>query len=250
MEKRQINQELLQRIEKKLNIKERRVYQLIEKKVIETRLDRHLAAIVLAMDLDINTSKYASSEDYAKIRGSTIHDSKNNIPTPTIIKQTKKIYEPDLEINLDFVSNKELKSILERDISELNIARTQGLSKTCMILVGSIAEALLLEILSMNLQAAQNTVSALNKKIGTNLEEWSLNDMVEISINMVPPLLPTDIEVIAKQLGKWRNLIHPGRELRDLRNKRIKPSPGRAKNAVSFLQITVEELSKNMKVKK
>jgi hypothetical protein len=250
MEKRQINQELLKRIEKKLNIKERRVYQLIEKKVIETRLDRHLAAIVLAMDLDINTSKYASSEDLAKIRGSTTYDLKNNISTPTIIKHTKKIYEPDLEINLDFVSNKELKSILERDISELNIARTQGLSKTCMILVGSIAEALLLEILSMNLQAAQNTVSALNKKIGTNLEEWSLNDMVEISINMVPPLLPPDIEVIAKQLGKWRNLIHPGRELRDLKNKRIKPSPGRAKNAVSFLQIIVEELSKNMKVKK
>jgi len=249
MGKHRINQDLIQRIEEKLNIKKRRVYELIEKKVAETHLEPHLAAIVLAMDVGINTSKYTSSEDYAIIRGSPLQNSKNTISTQ-IIKQTKKIYEPPLEINFSFISNKDLKSILERDIAELNVARTQGLSKTCMVLAGSIAEALLLEILLKNKQKALITATTLKKNIGTNMEEWGLHDMVEISINMVPPLLPPDSEMMAKQLGKWRNLIHPGRELKELRNKRINPSPGRAKNAISFLQFIVEEMGKAKQVKK
>jgi hypothetical protein len=44
---------------------------MIEQKVAETRLDRHLAAIVLASENGINIAKYATSDELAMIRGAT-----------------------------------------------------------------------------------------------------------------------------------------------------------------------------------
>jgi hypothetical protein len=56
-------------------------------------------------------------------------------------------------------------------------------------------------------------------------------------------LLPDDAIAGANQLRQWRNLIHPGRELKDSRTKRIKPTPARARNALSFLNFIAEELA-------
>jgi predicted nucleotide-binding protein len=64
-----ISSELLQRLSKKLNLKPRRVYELIEAKVRETSLPRNLAAIALASDVGINISPFASEDDLAKMRG-------------------------------------------------------------------------------------------------------------------------------------------------------------------------------------
>jgi hypothetical protein len=66
--------------------------------------------------------------------------------------------------------------------------------------------------------------------------------MVKVAIALKPALLPGDAETGADQLRKWRNLVHPGRELRDSKSKRIKPSAGRARNAVAFLQFVADEL--------
>ena len=63
-----IDQSLLERISKKLVIGKPRVYQLIDDKVRETHLPRHLAAVALASERGINISKYASADDLAVIR--------------------------------------------------------------------------------------------------------------------------------------------------------------------------------------
>jgi hypothetical protein len=68
--------------------------------------------------------------------------------------------------------------------------------------------------------------------------------MVQVATRLSPPLLPTDAETGADQLRKWRNLVHPGRELRDSKSKRIKPSAARARGAVAFLQFVADELQK------
>lgn len=63
-----IDQALLERLSKKIEVRQARVYQLIDAKVRETHLPRHLAAVALASERGINISKYASADDLAVIR--------------------------------------------------------------------------------------------------------------------------------------------------------------------------------------
>ena len=239
-----INQGLLKELQKKLDVSERTVYRRIKKKVTKTQLDPHLAAIALGMEYGI--TKYSTSEDLAVIRG-----SKTQPVTPIVVappEPRKKKVEAGEPLNLDlsFISSSDLRKILKRDIAELNVAISQGYnktSKTCMVLAGSIVEALLLDVLKKNETAAKSVASQLPNKPNSNLDKWVLSDMVSVGMAMSPPLLPADAESGASQLRQWRNLIHPGRELRDAKNKRISPTPGRARTAVSFLQFIADELS-------
>jgi hypothetical protein len=73
-----INQMLLRRLQKELNVGKRRVYEMIQRKMTETHLDRHLAAIVLASEHNINIAKYAKSEELAIIRGGIISSNSHN----------------------------------------------------------------------------------------------------------------------------------------------------------------------------
>ena len=240
-----IDRDLAAKIRKKIGVGKSRLYQLIQQKVAQTHLERRLAAIVLASENSISIQQFASPEDLATIRGAN-KPSQPQPPTPqsTALKKIIKVQDP-LKIDLEAVSNKQLRQILRRDISELNVARAQGYDKTpktCMVLSGAIAEAMLLSALKRRKKAALNVASTLPSKPGTDLEKWDLYEMVQVATRLSPLLLPADAETGADQLRKWRNLVHPGRELRDSRARRIKPSAARARNAVAFLQFVADEL--------
>jgi len=66
-----ISQELLEKLEFRLGVSRRRVYDLISKKVNETKLPRHLAAIDLASDYGIGIAKYATKEELDEMRMSS-----------------------------------------------------------------------------------------------------------------------------------------------------------------------------------
>lgn len=173
---------------------------------------------------------------------SSIRKTRPNAKQSTDRKRLRSV-SPDLT----FVKNAELRSMLQRDIIELNIAISAGVektSKTCMILAGSIAETLLLEQLMREQSQALSVGQVLKLKHFQDLEKWKLGDMVEVASHMKPPLLPADLTALADQVREWRNLIHPGRELRDARNKQIEVSKGRANAAISVLQIIQEHLGK------
>lgn len=248
-----IDQDLLRKLQSKLGLSQRQVYRLIEEKMRETHLERHLAAILVASENKINIAKHASREDLATIRGASIHHQPSVpqlIPTNTVVRRIIRAAEP-VVLDLGFVTNVELREILERDVTELNIARSQGLektAKTCMVLCGSIAEALLLEKLSQNVAAtiavAASLPSNLRPRSPHNLEDWDLNEMINVAVHLSPPLLPDDASTGAHQLRRWRNLIHPGRELREARNRRITPTRERANNAIAFLQFVARELTR------
>jgi hypothetical protein len=218
---------------------------MIERKVAETHLDRHLAAIALASEHGIGIAKYATSEDLVTIRGASSPRSNSTpaINPAPVIKRIVKSAEP-IAPNLSFVSSNELREILQRDIAELNVARSQvdKTAKTCMVLSGSIVETLLLDCLLQHKAAAVAIGATLTKKLSSNPEDWDLHDMVTVATHLSPPLLPDDAITGVNQLRQWRNLIHPGRELKDTRNKGIRPTAARAHNAISFLRFVAEEL--------
>jgi len=82
-----INQELFERISKKLGVGRQQTYRLIAKKAAQTHLPRHLAALSLAAELGINISKkaYASDEDRAQLRSVPLMQSANP-PVPVSVE--------------------------------------------------------------------------------------------------------------------------------------------------------------------
>lgn len=165
-----------------------------------------------------------------------------------VMHPSSKIKNSDIiTVNLDFVADTDLLEMLRRDIDELNVILSQGLEKavkTCMVLCGSIAETMLLDSLLQREAEAISNIPKLTKKISNNLVDWDLYDMVSIATHLSPPLLPEDATSGASQLRQWRNFIHPGRELKDAKNKRIKPSVARARSAVEFMRFIADELNR------
>jgi predicted nucleotide-binding protein len=77
-----INQDLLQRLIKQLDLSQSQVYKLIDAKVRATHLPRHLAAIALAGERGINISKFASPDELAIMRQTAV----NAAPAPVVVQ--------------------------------------------------------------------------------------------------------------------------------------------------------------------
>lgn len=80
-----VNQDLLRRITKTLDVSERRAYELIAAKAGESHLPRHLAAVALAAQHGINVSRrsYATDEERAQLRSATSGSGLTSPPAPS-----------------------------------------------------------------------------------------------------------------------------------------------------------------------
>ncbi len=160
----QVNSELHKKLENRLELKYRRVHELIQDYAARYHLRMDHAAMKLAADNKISISKYAGEDYYNAVAG------KGNTPTPVsavsqnpIFNSSRRSKFPLVKIDLSKVKNKSLRHMLERDVKELNCAIEAGTdktSKTCMILSGSIAEALLLERLTQNASVKSQSITA------------------------------------------------------------------------------------------
>lgn len=96
----QINPSLIERLEKSLGVGTKQVYSLIARKVRETHLPRHLAAITLASEKGIGITRYATPEELAEIRHSPMQNAARTevpaagIPTITQSWRTGKKNNP------------------------------------------------------------------------------------------------------------------------------------------------------------
>ncbi len=77
-----INQQLLDRLQKKTGLSLSRVYSLIDTKVRSAHLPRHLAAIAVAAERGVNISKFASAQDLSAMRQSAISAT----PAPVVLQ--------------------------------------------------------------------------------------------------------------------------------------------------------------------
>jgi hypothetical protein len=242
----EINRDLRKELERRTGLGWRQVYRRIQAKVAETRLDPHLAALLLASEHGIALSKYATSDDLASLRGLQKAQPLPVGAQPVPVTPAQPLPAERLpKVNLSKVRRKHLRDIIRRDLNELGAVISLDLkftSKTCMILCGSIGEALLLDALLRKKTKALKASGTLPKNPGPKLESWDLYEMVQVAVAMTPPLLPPDIEASAQQLRRWRNLVHPGNELRETKKNRIRPTPTRARSALGFLQLISDEL--------
>jgi len=141
-------------------------------------------------------------------------------------------------LDFSFVSSVEHRQIIERDYEEVQKCLTIGAHKAAIVLCGSIVEALLLERLSKDESKARNSASKFDiKHKSSALDEWELYELVKIASDL--GILDSDSDALASQLRGYRNVIHPGLEIR----KGFEPSPAKADAANSLLKLIVEKFS-------
>jgi hypothetical protein len=88
-----INQVLLGQLRKKLGLGQDRVYKLIQQKVADTGLERHLAAMVLASEHGISLAKYATREDLVVIREANLL-RRGSMPATSSVPAVQKVLKP------------------------------------------------------------------------------------------------------------------------------------------------------------
>ena len=113
-----------------------------------------------------------------------------------------------------FVRHANLKANLIRDWTEARNAYTVGATKACIILCGGICEGLFLDALSEDTQRAQSAYAGkFGKSSKRKLDRWDLGELADVAqqLNLLsdPTLFP-----LSDVLRQWRDLVHPGRELR------------------------------------
>lgn len=80
-----INQQLLERLQSRTGLSKRRVYELIDAKVRNAHLPRHLAAIAVAGERGLNISRFASGDDLAAMRQAAISAAPPPVVVPTAL---------------------------------------------------------------------------------------------------------------------------------------------------------------------
>jgi len=119
----------------------------------------------------------------------------------------------------NFISDLELKHIIERDYRELSVILfPENAWKSVVIMAGSILEAILFDILSNETNLSQaNSSEKVPKRngeiipIGTG--KWSLQKLIEVAvdINIIPNNRASSIDQV---LRDYRNFVHPKKEIR------------------------------------
>ncbi|HKQ03877.1 MAG TPA: hypothetical protein VJ464_02000 [Blastocatellia bacterium] len=144
---------------------------------------------------------------------------------------------------LAFITDKDFRDSLRRDVSTAHTALTNGEWKPSTVIAGSVVEALLLWALQQEnttdiTNSVTNLVAAkrLPKSPGNDLLNWTLNPLIEVSRDLkVIDNTTADQCRIAKD---FRNLIHPGRAER----LKINCSRSTALSAVAAMEHVIEDL--------
>ena len=132
----------------------------------------------------------------------------------------------------DFVVDRKLRDGLEKDYAILERAAAENLLKAVYVFSGSIVEAILLDYLS-SLKDPRLPYDTLVK--------WDLAKLVEECHNA--GVISDQTEKLLSVIRNYRNLIHPGRELR-LGQPITKDGAAIAKHVVDLVLLEVKEKSK------
>jgi hypothetical protein len=108
-----------------------------------------------------------------------------------------------------YVADPALRALVARDYAEAQRAFVAKCWKSVIILSGSLIEALLLDLLQ------KNAAGALQSKVApaqADLNRWVLSQLIDVAVDL--NLVSVAIAKLSHPVREYRNLIHPGVELR------------------------------------
>jgi len=138
----------------------------------------------------------------------------------------------DVEIELAFLRDDDLRTMLARDIVELRQALDAGMVKAAMLLCGSILEAALLDVVGR-----RPDLAAAYRPKKRYPDAFGLTEFVEIAVG--ERLVPESVGGMASCVIDHRDLIHPAAELR--RHTRL--DSARAGAMAAFLRVIIHDLA-------
>jgi len=133
-----------------------------------------------------------------------------------------------------FLSDLDLRTIIERDYSEIQRAYVSGCWKSVIILCGGAIEAILTDLLTQNQTAAKAAKSAPKN---SDITRWDLSNLIGVAVEL--SLVSAGVEKLSHSLREYRNLVHPGNELRT----KLRFDAEEAKIALEVLNILHRDLS-------
>ncbi len=151
-----------------------------------------------------------------------------------------------------FITNPDMKAIIERDYHELTQRAYPGGSwKSSVILAGSILEGVLADVLTKDATAIAAAMAASDapnkprwagpgKKDITLLDypnQWALNDFIKVACEL--GILPAEYEqTVHLVLREYRNLVHPRLELQS----GLQVSKAQATACVGMLDVILDQM--------
>jgi hypothetical protein len=109
-----------------------------------------------------------------------------------------------------YITDKKLQALLRRDYQEVQRAFVAQCWKATIVLAGGAMEAILLDRLSSDRASSISATSAPNKD---DLTRWDLSDLIKVAVEL--KLVNSSVEKLSHSVREYRNLIHPGNELRN-----------------------------------
>ena len=108
-----------------------------------------------------------------------------------------------------YVHDDAVRTIVARDYREAQLTFIAGCWKSVIILCGGLIEAVLLDLAQQDENASRSTKAAPNEP---NLKKWPLSRLIDVTVEL--KLIGHGVEKLSHPVREYRNLIHPGVELR------------------------------------
>jgi len=134
-----------------------------------------------------------------------------------------------------FINDLDLRAIIERDYSEVQRAYIAQCWKSVIILSGGAIEAILTDLMKSNELTAKASKSAPKEP---DITRWDLAQLIGVAVEL--KLVSTAVEKLSHSLREYRNLVHPGNELRN----KLRFDAEEARIAIEVLNIVQRDLSK------
>lgn len=134
-----------------------------------------------------------------------------------------------------FITDLSLRAIIERDYSEIQRAYIAQCWKSVIILCGGAIEAILIDLLIQKETEAKSAKSAPPKN--SDITRWGLSNLIGVAVEL--SLVSAGVEKLSHSIQEYRNLVHPGNELRS----KLRFDAEEAKIAVEVLNIVHRDLS-------
>lgn len=181
---------------------------------------------------DYFSHKAGSREDYYVVSGIRAYMSAALAALEVEIEEQKSTPVTE-QRDFTFISEPEIRRIVERDYLEIQKAFVAGCWKAVIILAGGTIEAILLDVVKMTPSATANPKAPKGKAP----EAWDLSSLIDVSLE-VSRITP-GLEKLSHSIRDYRNLVHPGKELRG----RLTPSREEAAIALEVLHLVHRDLS-------
>jgi hypothetical protein len=109
-----------------------------------------------------------------------------------------------------FMHDSDLRKCVERDYAEIQRAFIAQCWKSVIILSGGTIEAILTDLLLRDLARATGAASAPKQH---DISRWDLRDLIKVAVEL--GLVSAGVEKLSHSVREYRNLVHPGNELRN-----------------------------------